>query len=109
MEESSALYSDNLLGQRALGPLAQYIAVFPEWKHKLGDRKKKLLDYDAATKKVKGLQKKPSNDPGKLPRAMEAQEDAEYYYNEVNDSLKVRFLPCCARARARVLWCHRLT
>ena len=47
----------------------------------------KLLDYDAARSKLNKLINKPSEDPTKLPKAQQENDDAKEVFDYLNDQL----------------------
>ncbi|KAI0757872.1 BAR-domain-containing protein [Irpex lacteus] len=68
-------------------PLGKMNAYFPIINEHITKRNKKLLDYDAARSKLNKLINKPSEDPTKLPKAQQENDDAKEVFDYLNDQL----------------------
>jgi len=68
-------------------PLGKMNAYFPVVNEHISKRNKKMIDYDAARSKLRKLIDKPSEDPTKLPRAQQENDDAKEVFDLLNDQL----------------------
>ncbi|KAI0093049.1 BAR-domain-containing protein [Irpex rosettiformis] len=68
-------------------PLGKMNAYFPIINEHITKRNKKLLDYDAARSKLNKIINKPSEDPTKLPKAQQENDDAKEVFDYLNDQL----------------------
>ncbi|KIY70610.1 BAR-domain-containing protein [Cylindrobasidium torrendii FP15055 ss-10] len=68
-------------------PLGKMCAYFPVINEHIAKRNKKLLDYDASRSRLRKLIDKPSEDPNKLPRAQQENDEAKEVFDLLNDQL----------------------
>ncbi|KAF8813873.1 BAR-domain-containing protein [Phlegmacium glaucopus] len=68
-------------------PLGKMCAYFPVVNEHIAKRNKKLLDYDSARSKLRKLIDKPSEDPTKLPRAQQDNDECKELFDMLNDQL----------------------
>ncbi|KAG5638319.1 hypothetical protein H0H81_000737 [Sphagnurus paluster] len=68
-------------------PLGKMCAYFPVVNEHIAKRNKKLLDYDSARSKLRKLIDKPSEDPTKLPKAQQENDEAKEVFDILNDQL----------------------
>jgi len=68
-------------------PLGKMNAYFPIVNEHISKRNKKMIDYDAARSKLRKLVDKPSEDPAKLPRAQQENDEAKEVFDLLNDQL----------------------
>jgi len=86
---------DGLVGRELDGPyrttisepLGKMNAYFPVVNEHISKRNKKMIDYDSARAKLQKLINKPSEDPSKLPRAQQENDDAKEVFDLLNDQL----------------------
>ncbi|KAF5316919.1 hypothetical protein D9611_003852 [Ephemerocybe angulata] len=70
-----------------LEPVGKMSAYFPVVNEHITKRNKKLLDYDSARSKLTKLINKPSEDPTKLPRAQQENDEAKEVFDMLNEQL----------------------
>ncbi|KAF8871249.1 hypothetical protein CPB84DRAFT_1839140 [Gymnopilus junonius] len=68
-------------------PLGKMNAYFPVVNEHITKRDKKLLDYDSARSRLRKLIDKPSEDPTKLPRAQQENDESKEMFDLLNDQL----------------------
>ncbi|KAF8197876.1 hypothetical protein BJ912DRAFT_48002 [Pholiota molesta] len=68
-------------------PLGKMCAYYPVINEHIAKRNKKLLDYDSARSKLRKLIDKPSEDPTKLPRAQQENDECKEMFDMLNDQL----------------------
>ncbi|RKO83798.1 hypothetical protein BDK51DRAFT_28484 [Blyttiomyces helicus] len=87
MDEEARTELDTNYRTTVLDPLGKFIAVFPDFNEAIKRRQKKLLDYDRLRSQARKLVEKPSDDPGKLPRAESEANAAREVYESLNRQL----------------------
>jgi len=70
-----------------LEPVGKMNAYFPVINEQISKRNKKLLDYDSARHTLRKLIDKPSEDPTKLPKAQQENDEAEEVFELMNRQL----------------------
>ncbi|KZO98782.1 BAR-domain-containing protein [Calocera viscosa TUFC12733] len=70
-----------------LEPVGRMASYFPTINEAVSKRNKKLLDYDAARSRLRKLIDKPSDDPTKLPRAQEENDQTKDVFEMLNEQL----------------------
>jgi len=70
-----------------LEPLGKMNAYFPVVNEHIAKRNKKMLDYDSARSRLRKLIDKPSEDPTKLPRAQQENDEAKEFFDLMNEQL----------------------
>lgn len=68
-------------------PLGKMNAYLPVVNEHIAKRNKKMLDYDAARSRLNKLIMKPSDDPTKLPKAQQENDEAKELFDLLNDQL----------------------
>jgi len=70
-----------------LEPVGKMASLFPVINENISKREKKLLDYDAARSRLRKLMDKPPEDPSKLPRAQQENDEAKEVFDGLNEQL----------------------
>ncbi|KAG8925244.1 hypothetical protein FRC02_009814 [Tulasnella sp. 418] len=70
-----------------LEPVGKMCSYFPTINEAISKREKKLLDYDAARSRMRKLIDKPSEDPTKLPKAQQENDEAKEVFEALNEQL----------------------
>ncbi|KAG8896094.1 hypothetical protein FRB99_000192 [Tulasnella sp. 403] len=70
-----------------LEPVGKMASFFPIINETIGKREKKMLDYDAARSRLRKLVDKPSEDPTKLPKAQQENDETKEVFDLLNDQL----------------------
>jgi len=70
-----------------LEPVGKMCSFFPIINETIAKREKKMLDYDAARSRLRKLIDKPSEDPTKLPKAQQENDEAKELFDLLNDQL----------------------
>ncbi|KIY44517.1 BAR-domain-containing protein [Fistulina hepatica ATCC 64428] len=68
-------------------PVGKMCAYFPTVNEHIAKRNKKMLDYDAARSRLRKLIDKPSDDPTKLPKAQQENDETKEIFDVLNDQL----------------------
>lgn len=71
-----------------LEPVGKMCSFFPLINETITKRDKKLLDYDAARSRLRKLMDKPSEDPTRLPKAQQENDETKETFDLLNDMLR---------------------
>ncbi|KAG9050242.1 hypothetical protein FS837_006914 [Tulasnella sp. UAMH 9824] len=70
-----------------LEPVGKMCSLFPIVNETIAKREKKMLDYDSARSRLRKLIDRPSEDPTKLPKAQQENDEAKEIFDMLNDQL----------------------
>jgi len=70
-----------------LEPVGKMASLFPVINDTISKREKKMLDYDAARSRLRKAIDKPSEDPNKLPKAQQENDEAKEVFDLLNEQL----------------------
>jgi len=87
LDGSIAVEFDAPYRTTVLEPVGKMCSFFPIINDNIAKREKKMLDYDAARSRLSKLIDKPSEDPTKMPKAQQENDDAKEVYETLNEQL----------------------